>query len=267
MAKQKSRKGVSGHDTHNYGLTVGFDSRVGDASRAGLALSYSNSAMDGNGVDRSQTDIESYQIAVYGSYEPDSYFLEGQVAYAHNDVKTSRRITFGGLDRVASGKYNAAQYSVTVAAGVPVHKGAVTITPKGGLFYSFADPSQYTETGAGGLNMTINPASTHVLEASLGASVAYEHQNSDGSLVTPEARAAALYEFLGDEGSATAKYSGSGATFKTQGLDPSKLGGTLGVGVGYTTQDGVWEVRADYDAEFRSGYVGHNGTLTGRINF
>ena len=267
IAKQKSRKGVSGHDTKNYGLTIGLDSRVGDSSRAGAALSYSSSNMDGNGIDRSQTNIESYQIALYGSYDPGTYFVEGQVAFAHNDVKTSRKITFGGLNRTASGKYNAAQYSVTVAAGRPIHMDSVTITPKGGLFYSYTDPSQYTEKGAGGLNMTVDPASTQVLEANLGGSVSYEHRSLDGSSVTPEFRAAALYEFLGDEGNATAKYSGSGATFKTQGLDPSKLGGTLGVGVGYTTADGVWEIRADYDAEFRSGYVGHNGMLTGRINF
>ena len=267
LSKQKSRNGAAGNDTKSYGLTIGLDNQVTDTSRAGAALSYSSSSMDGKGVDRSQTDVESYQIALYGSYEPDSYFVEGQIAFAHNDVNTSRKINFGGLNRTASGKYDAAQYSATIAAGLPVHAGTVTITPKGGLFYSYTDPSQYTEKGAGGLNMVIDPASTHILEANLGASVGYEHQNLDGSLIAPEFRAAALYEFLGDEGNATAKYSGSGATFKTQGLDPSKLGGTIGTGIGYTTADGAWEVRADYDAEFRSGYVGHNGMLTGRLNF
>lgn len=267
LSKQKSRNGVAGNDTKSYGLTIGLDNQVTDTSRAGAALSYSSSSMDGKGVDRSQTGVESYQIALYGSYEPDSYFVEGQIAFAHNDVNTSRKINFGGLNRTASGKYDAAQYSATIAAGLPVHAGTVTITPKGGLFYSYTDPSQYTEKGAGGLNMVIDPASTHILEANLGASVGYEHQNLDGSLIAPEFRAAALYEFLGDEGNATAKYSGSGATFKTQGLDPSKLGGTIGTGIGYTTADGAWEVRADYDAEFRSGYVGHNGMLTGRLNF
>jgi hypothetical protein len=41
----------------------------------------------------------------------------------------------------------------------------------------------------------------------------------------------------------------------------------LGFGVGYTTADGMWEIRGDYDAELRQDFVGHTGMLTGRINF
>ena len=63
------------------------------------------------------------------------------------------------------------------------------------------------------------------------------------------------------------KRSGASTTFKTSGLEPAKFGGTAGAGVGYTTSDGKWEVRIDYDAEFRRGYISHNGMLTGRINF
>lgn len=267
IATQKARNGVAGGRTNTYGATIGLDNKVTETLRLGGALSYAQSDVKGKDSGQSKTDINSYQVALYGAYEPGRYFVEGQLAWAYNTIKTSRRITFGGLNRTASGEYDAHQYSASTAVGMPLHKGAVTLTPKAGMFYSYNSPSSYTETGAEGSNLTINPPSTQILEGSLGGVVAYDHTMRSGAELRPELRAAALYEFLGDDATATAKYAGAGATIQTPGLKPSKLGGTVGAGMGYTTSDGVWEVRADYDAELRAGYVSHNGMLTGRINF
>ncbi|NKD55528.1 MULTISPECIES: autotransporter domain-containing protein [unclassified Haematospirillum] len=267
IATQKARNGVAGNRTNTYGATIGLDNKVTETLRLGGALSYAQSDVKGKDSGQSKTDINSYQVALYGSYEPGRYFVEGQLAWAYNTIKTSRRITFGGLNRTANGEYDAHQYSASTAVGMPLHKGAVTLTPKAGMFYSYNSPSSYTETGAEGSNLTINPPSTQILEGSLGGVVAYDHTMRSGAELRPELRAAALYEFLGDDATATAKYAGAGATIQTPGLKPSKLGGTVGAGMGYTTSDGVWEVRADYDAEMRAGYVSHNGMLTGRINF
>lgn len=266
-ATQKSRGGVAGNSTNSYGMTIGMDNMVADDVRVGLALSTSKSDMKGKGASQTKTDVTSYQVALYGSYEPEGFFVEGQLAYAQNSVKTSRQITIGGLDRTAKGKYDANQYSASVAAGSPLHRGAVTLTPKAGLSYTYTDPSKYTETGAGAFNMTVDPSATSILEGSLGGSLAYEHKTLRGSVVRPELRAAALYDFIGDDATSTGKYSGDTTLFNTSGLKRSRFGGTIGAGLGYTTADGVWEVRADYDAEMRSGYVGHNGMLTGRVNF
>ncbi|AMW33865.1 autotransporter outer membrane beta-barrel domain-containing protein [Haematospirillum jordaniae] len=266
-ASQKSRGGVAGNSTNSYGMTIGMDNMVADDVRVGLALSTSKSDMKGKGASQTKTDVTSYQVALYGSYEPEGFFVEGQLAYAQNSVKTSRQVTIGGLDRTAKGKYDANQYSASVAAGSPLHRGAVTLTPKAGLSYTYTDPSKYTETGAGAFNMTVDPSATSILEGSLGGSLAYEHKTLRGSVVRPELRAAALYDFIGDDATSTGKYSGDTTLFNTSGLKRSRFGGTIGAGLGYTTADGVWEVRADYDAEMRSGYVGHNGMLTGRVNF
>ncbi|NKD45228.1 autotransporter outer membrane beta-barrel domain-containing protein [Haematospirillum jordaniae] len=267
IATQKARNGVAGGRTNTYGATIGLDNKVTETLRLGGALSYAQSDVKGKDSGQSKTDINSYQVAFYGAYEPGRYFVEGQLAWAYNTIKTSRRITFGGLNRTASGEYDAHQYSASTAVGMPLHKGAVTLTPKAGIFYSYNSPSSYTETGAEGSNLTINPPSTQILEGSLGGVVAYHHTMRSGAELRPELRAAALYEFLGDDATATAKYAGAGATIQTPGLKPSKMGGTVGAGMGYTTSDGMWEVRADYDAEMRAGYMSHNGMLTGRINF
>ncbi len=265
-AEQKNLKGFSGYDLASYGVALGADNKVSDTVRLGLAGSYARSDIDGKGSAKAKTDINAYQLALYGAYEPGRYYIEGQLAYAFNQIDTKRTINFGGLDRRAKGDYDAHQFSASLGAGLPMTSGAYTFTPKAGLFYSYMNADSYTETGAGGLNMTVDPGNSSILEGSLGGSIAYDKKTAKG-LLRPEVRAAVLYEFLDDDASVASKYAGSATTFTTKEMDPSRLGGTAGVGLGYKTADGKWDVRIDYDAELREKYVGHNGMLTGRMNF
>ena len=265
LADQGRRSGLAGYNSHTRGMTLGVDNLAADDLRIGFALSTAQSKVKSKGADKTKTDVMSYQFATYGSYEPGPYFVEGQVAYALNNTDTKRTVVGGDT---ATGDFKARQYTASLGAGVPFgFADGITLTPKAGLFYSRTKSNAYTETGPSSQNLTVTPEATQILEANLGATLAYEHVNLDGSMFRPELRAAALYEFLGEKGTATAKYSGAGATVKTPGAEPAKFGGTAGLGIAYTTADGQWEVRADYDAEIRQDYISHNGMLTGRLNF
>ena len=264
-ARQDSQNGIAGYDHYTQSHILGMDNLIEDDVRVGLALSTSKSKMRGDGDDATKTDVHSYQVTGYASYEPGAYFVEGQMAYAYNIIDTARTTISGAY---ATGKTHAHQYNVTLRAGMPFSfEGGPTITPNVGLFYSKTHMASYLEKNAGRWNLEVDSDRTHVLEASLGASLAQEHISANGSILRPELRAAVLYEFLGDDAATTAKYTDTGATFKTLGIRHAKVGGTVGAGVGYTTEDGRWEVRADYDVEIRQDFVSHNGMLTGRFNF
>lgn len=264
-ARQDSQNGIAGYDHYTQSQTLGMDNLIEDDVRIGLALSTSKSKMRGNEADATRADVHSYQVTGYASYEPGVYFVEGQMAYAYNIIDTARTTTSGTY---ATGKTHAHQYNVTLRAGAPFSfEHGPTLTPHVGLFYSSTHMASYLEKNAGRWNVEVGSDHTHVLEASLGASLAQEHIRANGSILRPEMRAAVLYEFLGDDAATTAKYTDTGATFKAHGIRPAKVGGTVGAGVGYMTEDGRWEVRADYDVEIRSGFVSHNGMLTGRFNF
>lgn len=263
---QDNKDGFAGYDGSTYGLAFGVDREIAQNIRLGLAGSYARSDVDGNGLGNSQTDINAYQVALYSMYDAGKYFVEGQLAYAYNNVDTERTINFGGLDRKAKGDYDANQITATVGVGMPLKAGAFTIVPKMGLFYSHTSADSYTETGAGGLNLTVDPGNHNVLEASLGTSVSMEHKTRDG-VFTPELRATVMYEMLDDDAATSSKFSGAATSFNTKGLDPEQFGGAIGLGLGYTEDGSMWDVRVDYDAELRDGYVGHSGMLTGRIHF
>ena len=220
LAQQDKRSGVSGYNSHTYGATLGMDNLVRNNLRLGLALSAAQSKVKSKGADKTKTDVMSYQVAAYGSYEG-RYFVEGQLAYALNKNDTARTVLGGDK---AKGDFQSHQYSASLGAGVPFgFENGIVLTPKAGLFYSYTQSDTYTETDGGDLNLKVTPEDTQILEASLGATVSYEHTNVDGSTFRPEFRAAALYEFLGDDGTATAKYTKTGATIKTPGMEPAKF--------------------------------------------
>ncbi|MFA4846368.1 MAG: autotransporter outer membrane beta-barrel domain-containing protein, partial [Patescibacteria group bacterium] len=199
-------------------------------------------------------------------YEPGRYFVEGQLAYAYNEADTSRSINFGGLNRIASGEYDANQFSATVNAGLPLKGGAFTFIPKAGLFYSYADADSYTETGAGSMNLVVKPATASVLEGSLGASASFERKMGSGVL-RPEVRVAALYEFLDDDAATSSRFTGATTTFTTTGLKPAQFGSTAGLGLSYASSNGAWDVRLDYDAVLREDFISHGGMVMGRLFF
>ena len=193
LATQDSRRGVAGYKSTAYGATVGLDNLVTDDVRVGGALSYSQSDVKGKGATKTDTSLQSYQVALYGSYEPGDYFVEGQLAYALNDVDTSRQIKIGSLKRTAKGDYKAHQYSADVGVGMPIDfANGFTLTPRAGLFYSYTQSDSYTETGAQSLNRKVSPEDTQILEASLGTSFAYDHVLNSGSIFSSEFRSGLL---------------------------------------------------------------------------
>lgn len=266
FADQDARDGVAGYESDTYGIAFGVDRAINEKTRLGLAVSYANSDIDGKGLGKTKTDVDSYQVAFYGSYEPGRYFVEGQLAYAYNDVDAERTVNFGGLDRKAKGNYDAHQISAKAAVGMPLTSGRFKFVPKAELFYSHSNADGFTETGAGAMNLVVDSGNSSILEGSLGTSVSFDKKLRNGTL-TPELRAAVMYEFLDDDAASTSKFTGATTTFNTKGLQPAQFGTKLGLGAGYAASNGKWDVRFDYDAELREDYVGHGGMLTGRIHF
>ena len=187
------------------------------------------------------------------------------LGYAVNSSKSSRRLTFGGLNRTAKGDYDSRQYMAGISGGMPMQiKTDVFVTPMAGLSYTRVSSDSYTETGAGNLNLKVNPDGVDVLIASLGAKAHTHIKQGNGTLV-PSARAGLSYDFMADQATATGTYTGGGAAFKVKGMKAEKLAGNFGLGLAY--DDGAWSVGANYDAEVKSGYTGHSASLEARVKF
>lgn len=263
--KQNAKGDVAGYTADTGGIALGIDAEVSDGMRLGTSFAYSTTKVTGKGEGKSKTDVKSYQWTVYADHTADAFYVEGMLGYAVNSSKSSRRLTFGGLNRTAKGDYDSRQYMAGVGGGMPMQiKTDVFVTPTAGLSYTRVSSDSYTETGAGNLNLKVNPDGVDVLIASLGAKAHTHIKQGNGTLV-PSARAGLSYDFMGDQATATGRYTGGGAAFKVKGMKAEKLAGNFGLGLAY--DDGAWSVGANYDAEVKSGYTGHSASLEARVKF
>jgi outer membrane autotransporter protein len=258
---QGTRKGVSGYDADTYGLALGADTRLNAHSIVGLSFSYADTDIDGKGAGRSHSDISSYQKTAYADYTAKDWYVEGLVGYAYNDVDTSRNLTV--TNSKATGDTESGQYMLNINAGMPMTIGSgAYFTPTVGLNLTHVDNSDYTETGAGVLNLRVSPEDITIAKASLGGRLHTTVKNKDGTF-TPEVRARILYDMAGDDGSSSNTFTGGGAAFSVKGLDVVEFSTNIGAGLAYTPSfDEGMSLSINYDAELKENFTGHSANFT-----
>ena len=263
---QDNRGGVAGFDADTFGSAFGVDGLVNNDLRVGAAFTYGSTDVDTNGS-RNNTDIDSYQGALYASYEWDTYFLDGIVTYGQNGYDGRRHITVGAVNRIATADYDGEQVAVkgTVGRDYPL-SDATYLTPYVGLHYVHLDVDGYTETGAGAANLTVEDESSEALQSTLGVSFRKQMKTADGLDVVPELHLAWLHEFLDEEQTNTSTFTGGGASFATRGFDPANDSLNVGASLSVYSGNNV-DVRATYDFEIKDDFKGHSGMLVARFNF
>jgi outer membrane autotransporter protein len=257
---------IDGYNSSSTGVSGGFDGMVGDQTRLGLSFSYADTEIDGDGVQNDKTNIENYQFTIYGDYTADNIYFEGMFSYGTSSIDTSREITFGGLNLLAKGDYDANQYAWRVGAGIPVIRGRSVFTPNANFQYTSVESDTYTETGAGVLNLVVAPEDLDMAVASFGVNWQSAYQSKGGTW-TPQIRTSVSYDFAGDDADSVSRFTGQTTTFTTKGAEVEELGAAVGAGLTMSSANGAWDVTADYDAEMKTDYLAHTGSLKAKLNF
>lgn len=267
LADQDERSSVQGYSADTVGMMFGADAMVYDMVRLGVNAGYSVTDVDGDGSGNPQTDIYAYRLGVYGGKEFKDYYVEGQISAAFNDIDTARQVSFGGLNRTASGDTYGYEYGARFGVGMPQTVGnGHQITPYADLQYIHSTVDEYTETGAGSLNSTVDTQDIDVLELALGAKYAAKIESSTGTFI-PEIRAAVAYDFIGDTPVTNQTFTGGGSTFQIKGADAAQLSGNYGLGLGWDSSGGQWTFSVDYDGKVKSDYISHGARIESRFAF
>lgn len=268
-ADQDMRNRVTGYEADSYGLVVGADTELADGFRAGLALTYGNTDVDGKDLNRSKSEIDSYQVSLYGDYDlGDSYFVRGQVAYMYSDIETARYNVGFVPGNTARADFSSDQYSARGEVGRQFAlDNTFSLTPSVTTSYTYIDVEDFTERGAGGLSLrNVDTDEMEILE--FGANLIAEGQFSDtvGGTIRPNIHGGYRYDVIGDKVSTIGALAGGGAAFRTEGFEPAQ--GTLNIGTGVT-----WETNANidftvnYDYENKSDYDAHSGFVRAGYKF
>ncbi len=267
-ADQDDREGVSGYDADTFGVAVGVDTEtLAEDWVWGLAFAYGDTEVDSKSISNAQTEVDSYQLSLYGEYDFDERtYINGQIGYVWAENDTTRNP--GGVSTLtASGDYDSDMFTANVEVGRDFMTARDTrVTPKFLVNYAHYSADGYTETGAGGANLTVDTDDMDLFEVGVGVDASWTHQNADGSYLQPVLRAGVRHDLIGDEFEGTNTFTGGGTAFQVQGFDPAQttfnVGGDL---VYYSTTN--WELSASYDFELKSDYDSHTGRLKAAYKF
>jgi outer membrane autotransporter protein len=239
----------------NWGITSGADYRLSDNFVIGALLSYQSidsdfdvtTAVPGGGL-----DADSWGLGVYETYYTGNFYIDGLVSYAHVDYDLNRRIllptgTNPGsdpavetTDRTANSDTDSNNWTLSIGGGLDLANGSLTYGPYTQLTYQLNEVDGYAESGASGLNLTVDGQDWESLTSVIGGRIGYTTSQSWGVLM-PQANFGWVHEFMNDSEEITAFYSHDPRRNPLVALtdDPDRNYFELGAGVSAVMRGGL----------------------------
>jgi autotransporter family porin len=274
FADQGDRKGFDGFDAVTGGFVLGVDMPFSEyLTTGGLAFSYAHTDVDSDST-ASGTQINSFQVAGYGTYEHGSYFVDSMILLGYNNYNGTRDIKVGSVNRRARAKYDGIQSSIMAELGREFRLGNdVEITPSLALQYNHVFIDSYKESGADASNLDVDSQNFDSLYLTLKSKFSRTYEidagiftNVGAGTLTPEFHIGYMYEALNEKVSTTSRFSSGGGSFKTTGFDPANHSILTGVGVTFANQD-HFELKVAYDMETKADYISHTALIQGEWKF
>lgn len=253
---------ASGHDSSYTlgGIALGYDHTLGHAATIGLLGAYSNPRLR---QEANRTTTNSTQAGAYGRYLHGDLGADLVVTFSKDNTESSRHITVGGLTRHALADYDGHGTSITSEFGYTIATVPVSMQPFIGVQWSRQRHEAYSETGAGGLNLSIPATAIESLRSRLGLG-ASRFFGKEGKGLSVEGRAGWAHEFQG-QGTIGATLNGDPAAsiFSLAEVDIPRDSGQLGVGLAYSSQ--TLHLYVNLDSDFNK--VRQEHTLTAGLGY
>jgi uncharacterized protein with beta-barrel porin domain len=258
--------GTSTTTSRIVGVAAGASDRVTPNTQLGFALggAGSNFDLDG-GFGGGRADV--FNAAVYAKHTMGAAYLAGLLGYSWQDTTTDRTVTAAGIDQLRA-SFKAQALSTRLEGGWRYAAPVVGMTPYAAVqTASFFLPS-YGETAASGSNaFALNYASKTVTatRGELGAKFD-KAMLVQGGVLTLKAKTAWAHDWNTDR-SATATFQTlPGATFTTNGAQPSADAALLLLGAEMAWHNG-WTLAANFDGEFSRTTAGYAGKCSVRYTW
>lgn len=241
---------ASGAKYHFDGAALGYDRKFGDTT-AGVFAAYGEPRYDQD-FSASSAKSKTVQAGIYGRYVSDAWHIDGVASYARHKADTSRWVTAGGLNRLATGSFDGDAWSAQVETGYTIKQAGFDVQPLAAISWLRQTQNAYSETGAGALNLILPKQSQDSLRSSLGARTVVPF-DLGGAPAVFEARAAWSHEFK-DTRSIDARLAGDPAAgvFTLSGPHVPRNSAVLGMGIATQATRGL-RLYADVNSELNGG--------------
>ena len=269
-ANQKANAVNAGFDGHGLGLALGIDKQVGPAAFGlGGALAWGD--VDAQSGHDEGTTIQSVDLFAQASTTLGPVFAGVWAGGGIDKYRAERTIAFtpdngaDAIDRTAVGKWDGTHASVALRALAPMRAGPLLFTPEVSLNAITIKQDGYTETGAGGANLTVSQRDASGAGAAAIFAVGVPLR-LDETWVLPQLKLGARQRFgdtVDDTNVSFASGVGDSFTLATNPFAP-----TAGiVGLSLTAMGGFAQAGVDAQAEFTKETISASARLVGRIVF
>lgn len=243
------------------GLALGYEGQArlgGGDARFGLGLGY---LVNGASLLSRLSTLEGQGIhgGIYGGWSDGAMSLSGSLAYGAHHISTSRDVVIGALTETAKADYWAQSIGIDIEGSYGFAlTNTVSIAPVGTLRAAWSGHNGVTETGAGALNATVDPAGFWQLDAGLGIELAYEASLGNGAVVT---LSSALWEHaFGDvRPEQSLALAGGGGSFAVAGPAAGRDRLKLGASLAYQPDDDI-TLSLEYGGTLFGGQQSHTAT-------
>ena len=220
------------------GVTAGVDYRKSANWVLGAALGYN--AFDSDLADAGRLETKALTLSTYTSFYPlERLYVDARLSLGRTQMESTRRIVIRNLvDATARGKTSVSQYSVALATGYQLNRGAWNFTPNASLRTSRSNVDAFTETGAGDNSARFASQSGDSTQFSLGIQLSRAISLSRGVLL-PQFDVALTRE-LNDQGfELDASLLGApNVRIRTRAEAPDQSFGNAGLGLVFVTSNG-----------------------------
>jgi outer membrane autotransporter protein len=228
------------------GVTSGASYKWNGSLSTGVYVGYQGLQAE---YDNGRTVDNAVRFGVFGTYDLGSLYFNALVGGAYHGYTVNRTIDFGGLDRTATGRPGAGEFDLALGTGYDFKAGDFSWGPFTTLQYTYLGVQGFTETGAGALDLDVDPYNSSSMLYTLGGQAAYNWKLSRDVIVTPTVFAGWQHEFLQDAYQINSSFNtgGPAAPFSYTTGTPARdnFYGGAGVTVGLGDR---WQATAIYSA-------------------
>ena len=244
QVKRDSTQQEDGFTIDTLGTTIGVDYQFSRELIAGGAVGFAGSDVD---IDNNAGDleVEGFNVAAYGTYYiSQNIYLDGILSYNRHHYDSTRNISFvlnnNPVNAQAQSKPDGQLLALSIGGGYEFYaKHGWVSGIKAKLDYADSTIDAYSETGAGGLNLSIEEQRSDSFMSSLGLQLSYAYSTRWGVLL-PQFDLDWQHQFRGNavniKGQFVNDQFGTSFQFKTDNPDRDFFG--VGLGLSAVFPDG-----------------------------
>lgn len=264
--KQSASGTLEAYTDKNHGWIFGLDRSLNDSITLGVAGSISKTSVQETLDPGSTTNINNYEIMLYGTLKSqnDSY-LDAVICGGNSNYHGVRSINFPGYQAYAYANYSSQQLTLkAMASRIFTWQDLLQFTPRAMAQYSFMRQLAYTETNAGPYSTYNNPNNINLFRLGAGADLGIPFTTRK-IISIPSVYTMVYVDAKGGVNTTNTQFIGGGPVI-VNSVQASRMMLKFGASYGLKFNKN-FELVANYDYIVRSGFKGHETFLNLRYIF